>query len=175
METRFNKGTEQGVYLFEEFKMSLDQIVWIDFQDVIDNRGRLTAIEENVHIPFSIARVFCVHQVVPGVDRGGHAHRDTDQVVVGIHGSLKIDVSDGTTVKTYTLDNPGKGLFVPKLIWIRLYEFSADGVCLVLADTIYDRSKSIRTWKEYLEIRGLPLIKEPNCGTSGGNMEVKFE
>ena len=156
--------------------MSLDHVRWINFQDVIDDRGRLTAIEENAHIPFPIKRVFYVHQVVPGVDRGGHAHRDTDQVVVGIHGSLKIDVSDGTTVKTYMLDNPGKGLFVPKMIWIRLYEFfSTDAVCLVLADTIYDRSKSIRTWKEYLEVRELPWMEEPNSGMSGGSMEVKFE
>jgi len=141
--------------------MSLDQVVWVKFQDVIDSRGRLTAIEGNVHIPFSIARVFYVHQVVPGVDRGGHAHRDTDQVVVGINGSLKADVSDGIAVNTYVLDNPGKGLFMPKMLWVRLYRFSTDGVCLVLADTIYDRSKSIRTWKEYLEIRGLPWIEEP--------------
>ena len=154
--------------------MSLDQIVWVNFQDVIDDRGRLTAIEENVHIPFSIARVFYVHQVVPRVDRGGHAHRDTDQIVVGIHGFLKVDVADGTTVKTYVLDNPGKGLFVPRMVWIRLYEFSADGVCLVLADTIYDSSKSIRTWKEYLEYRGLPWIEEPDGGTSGGNMRNKI-
>ena len=155
--------------------MSLDHVRWINFQDVTDDRGRLTAIEENVHIPFSIARVFYVHQVVPGVDRGGHAHRDTDQVVVGIHGSLKIDVSDGTIVKTYVLDNPGKGLFVPKMIWIRLHKFSADGVCLVLADTIYYRSKSIRTWKEYLEVCGLPWMKEPDGESHSGNMEVKFD
>lgn len=153
--------------------MSLDQVAWVNFQDVIDDRGRLTAIEENVHIPFSISRVFYVHQVVPGVNRGGHAHRDTDQVVVGLHGCLKVDVSDGAIVKTYVLDNPGKGLFVPKMIWIRLYEFSADGVCLVLADTIYDRSKSIRTWKEYLEVRGLPWMEEPNGESPGGNMGNK--
>ena len=139
--------------------MSLDRVTWVNFQDVIDERGRLTAIEGNEQIPFSIARVFYVHQVVPGVDRGCHSHRDTDQVVIGIHGSLKIDVSDGTTVKTYVLDNPGKGLFVPKMLWIRLYEFRTDGICLVLADTKYDRSKSIRTWKDYLEARGLPGMK----------------
>jgi hypothetical protein len=155
--------------------MSLDQIAWVNFQDVIDDRGRLTAIEENVHIPFSIARIFYVHQVVSGVDRAGHAHRDTDQVVAGIHGFLKMDVSDGTIIKTYVLDNPGKGLFVPKMVWIRLYTFSQDAVCLVLANTKYDRSKSIRTWKEYLEVRGLPCMEEPNAGALGENMGIKYE
>ena len=142
--------------------MSLDQIVWVNFQDVIDDRGRLTAIEENVHIPFSIVRIFYVHQVVPGVNRGGHAHRDTDQVVVGIHGSLKIDVSDGMTVKSYVLDNPGKGLFIPRMLWIRLYKFSTNSICLVLANTVYDKSRSIRTWGKYLEACGLPWMEEPN-------------
>ena len=154
--------------------MSLDQIVWVNFQDVIDDRGRLTAIEGNVHIPFSIERVFYVHQVVPGVDRAGHAHRDTDQVVAGIHGSLKMDVSDGTIMKTYTLDNPGKGLFVPRMVWIRLYKFSTDAICFVLANTKYDRSKSIRTWKEYLEVRGLPWMEEPNGEALGGNTGNKI-
>ncbi len=136
--------------------MGLRLVRWLDFQDVIDDRGRLTAVESNFHIPFAIARVFYVHQVSPGTDRGGHAHRDTDQVVVGVHGSLMTDVSDGLTTRTYSLDQSGRGLFVPRMIWIRLYNFSPDAVCLVLANTKYDQSKSIRTWEDYLRSRELP-------------------
>lgn len=155
--------------------MSLDQIAWVGFQDVTDDRGRLTAIEGNVHIPFSIKRVFYVHQVVSGTDRGGHAHRDTDQVVAGIHGSLKVDVSDGISVKTYMLEDPGKGLFIPRMLWIRLYNFSDDSVCLVLANTIYDKSRSLRTWKEYLDVLELPWMEEPSGVYDGDRTEVNDE
>lgn len=143
--------------------MNLDQVKWIDFQDVPDDRGRLTAIEAE-HIPFPIKRIFYVHQVVAGVDRGGHAHRDTDQVVAGIHGNLKMDVSDGITTKTFDLNHPGKGVFVPRMFWIRLYDFSSGAVCLVLASTKYDRSKSIRTWDDYLNTRKLQWTPAPGAG-----------
>lgn len=136
-------------------------IKWVSFQDVIDERGRLTAIEGNHHTPFAIERVFYVHQVTPGIDRGGHAHRDTDQVITVVHGSLKVGVSNGKSVRSFVLDHPGRGLYVPRMIWVRLYDFSAGGVCLVLASTKYDRSKSIRTWENFLEARGAPRTEDP--------------
>lgn len=141
--------------------MKIELVDWIKFQDVIDERGRLTAIEGEEHTPFKIARVFYVHQVVPGISRGGHAHLDTDQVLVGLHGWLKVDVSDGERVKTFLLDNPGRGLYVPRMLWIHLYAFSRDGICFILANTKYDMSKSIRTWEEYLKVKGLPWREEP--------------
>lgn len=139
----------------------MELVKWLEFQDVKDERGRLTAIEGEEHIPFQIARVFYVHQVVPCVARGGHAHRDTDQVLVGIHGSLQVDVSDGKEINTFLLDDAGKGIYVPRMLWIHMYNFSPDGVCLILANTKYDMSKSIRTWDEYLKVKGLPWREEP--------------
>ncbi len=155
--------------------MSIDKISWVSFQDVPDDRGRLTAIEGNRHVPFSIERIFYVHQVVPGIDRGGHAHRDTDQVVSGIHGSLKVDVSDGESVKTYTLEDPGKGLYIPRMLWIRLYDFSDDAVCLVFANTIYEKSRSLRTWKDYMDVLGMPWMEEPGSVNAGEKMVVSDE
>lgn len=141
--------------------MDINQVRWVKFHDIIDERGRLTAIESGEHIKFNIARIFYVHQVVTGMERGGHAHRDTDQVLVGIHGSLKVDISDGKEMQTFLLDDPGKGIYVPRMLWIRLYQFRQDGICFVLASTNYDRSKSIRTWEEYLEAIGLSWWEEP--------------
>ena len=135
--------------------MSLEEVHWIYFQDNIDERGRLTAIEVSNHIPFTIQRIFYVHQVKPETDRGGHAHYDTDQVITVVHGSLKIDVTDGRKSKTYVLDAPNKGVYVPRMLWVRLYDFEDNGVCLVIANTLYDMKKSFRTWNEYLKARQL--------------------
>jgi len=141
--------------------MNFNEIRWIDFHDNSDDRGRLTAIEEGEHVPFNIKRIFYVHQVKPDTNRGGHAHIDTDQVITSVNGMLKVDVSDGETTQTYLLDSPAKGIFVPRMFWIRLYEFSESAVCLVLASTRYDMKKSYRTWGDYLEARKLPYIDPP--------------
>lgn len=141
--------------------MSIELVDWVKFQDVITETSRLTAIEGENHIPFQIARVFYVYQVLPGAVRARHAHRETDQVLVGIHGSLNVDISDGQKTKTFLLDNPAKGIYVPRMLWIRLYNFSREAICLVLSSDKYDMSKSIRTWEEYLKVKGLPWREEP--------------
>ncbi len=141
--------------------MSLDKIRILDFQDTIDDRGRLTAIEGNQHAPFSIERVFYVHQVKQGTARGGHAHKDTDQVLLAPNGVLKVDLCDGKRARTYLLDHPARGLYVPRMIWTRMYDFSLGAVLLVLASTKYDRGRSLRTWSDYLRALGLDWTQEP--------------
>lgn len=127
----------------------LDDVRWIDLPSNVDSRGVLTSIEGGLDIPFEIKRVFYMHHI--STDRGGHAHADTEQVVTAAAGSFKMDLSDGTDTRTYVLDDPTRGVYTPPLVFIRLYGFSPGAVCLVLASTHYDISKSIRSWEEYLE------------------------
>jgi len=127
----------------------------VDFAHNLDDRGCLTAIEEGRHIPFPIRRVFIVHDVVDGVPRGGHAHRDTDQVIVAAHGSLTVRVSDGTNEETFALTDPTTGLYVGRMTWVDLLDFTPQTSCVVIASTIYDPQRSIRTWAEYLDAVGV--------------------
>jgi len=138
---------------------------WLEFMDSIDERGRLTAVEGEISLPFAIKRVFYVHQVRPGEDRGGHAHRDTDQVLTVLGGSLDVVVSDGREHRRYRLDHPGWGIYLPRMIWVRMYDFSPGSACLVFASTHYDRSMSIRTWREYLQELGRSWFPEPGLET----------
>jgi dTDP-4-dehydrorhamnose 3,5-epimerase-like enzyme len=144
--------------------MKIGDVIWKKLQYNPDERGCLTAIEGEQHIPFSIDRIFYMHDVVPGAGRGGHAHRDTDQLAVAVHGSMKIMVSDGQEARVVVLDHPGWGIYLPRLTWTSLTDFSEGAVCLVLASTHYDRSKSIRTWPEYLQERGIPSRPEFRTG-----------
>lgn len=121
----------------------------IPFAANVDPRGTLTAIEEPTHVPFPIRRVFLVHDVDPATPRGGHAHRDTDQVILAAHGSLNVRVTDGHTEQTFTLDSPTFGLYVARMLWVDLLDFTPETSCVVLASTLYDQSRSIRTWDEY--------------------------
>jgi hypothetical protein len=144
--------------------MSLVNIKWVNINSVCDIRGCLTAIEGGQTVPFEVKRVFYMHDVVLGADRGGHAHRDTDQFAVAVHGSLKIIVSDGLESRTVILDNPGWGITLPRMTWTNLVDFSDGAVCMVLASTHYDRSKSIRTWAEYIAECGVPKYSELKPG-----------
>ncbi len=128
----------------------LSGVKWISLNSTRDDRGSLTAIEGSLEIPFEIKRIFYIHDVVS--DRGGHAHRDTDQVAIGISGSHVIEVEDGQKSMTFTLDDPTKGLYLPRMTFTRLTDFSPGAVSLVLASTHYDRSRSLRTYDEYLRV-----------------------
>ena len=122
----------------------------IDLPSVRDPRGVLTSVESGIDTPFEIKRIFYMHHIV--TDRGGHAHTDTDQVIIASYGSFRVDISDGTQSQKYVLDDAQKGLYVPRMIFIKLYEFSQGAVCTVLSSTHYDIKKSIRTWEDYLKV-----------------------
>jgi hypothetical protein len=127
----------------------LDLVRWIDLHPCVDSRGTLTAIEGEQTIPFPIRRAYFMHGVT--ADRAGHAHRDTQQLVIPVAGSCEVGLSDGNTTKVFECCDPGKGLYIVPMLFIRLCNCSAGSVILVLASTHYDKSRSIRSWEEYLE------------------------
>ena len=140
-------------------------VAWVRLRSVQDGRGSLTAIEGGQDIPIDILRVFYMHDVTAGADRGGHAHRDTDQVAVAIHGSIKLTLSDGDRSIGIVLDDPRWGLTLPRMTWTRLFDFSPGAVCMILASTHYDMGRSIRSWSDYLAARSLSDRPEPTRGT----------
>jgi hypothetical protein len=134
----------------------------LNFDSFSDERGILTAVEGSSSIPFNIERVFFMHHVPADVDRGGHAHRYTKQVLIACHGSMDIICSDGVSEFSITLDDPNKGILVPEMIWTNLKNFKNNGVCMVLANTHYVMNHSIRTWDEYLEATHTDLTPNSN-------------
>lgn len=84
-------------------------------------------------------------------NRGEHAHLDTDQVVIAASGSFKLHLSDGTKWETYEMNDPTRGLYVPRMIFIKIRDLSKNATCLVLASTHYDIKRSVRSWNEYLK------------------------
>ena len=127
---------------------NIQSIKWIDFQTSIDDRGALTAIEELRSIPIEIKRIFYIHDVI--ADRGGHAHVETDQIIISISGTFSVNLFDGKNKIKVDFSGKSQGLLVPRLIFTELFNFSGDAVCLVLANTQYDISKSLRDMDSYL-------------------------
>jgi hypothetical protein len=126
----------------------LREVRLVDIPTVADSRGRLSVLEQGTEVPFEIRRVFFMHHME--ADRGGHAHRDTEQVVLAAAGSFRITLTDAKSSLTYVLDDPSMGVFMPPMVFVTLTDFSPGAVCLVLASTIYDIGRSIRTYEDFL-------------------------
>src|SRR5687768_6687368 len=116
--------------------MNLAAVRWMPLPHADDDRGTLTALEASA-LPFEIKRIFYMHRVPEGRERGAHAHRFTKQIVIAVAGSFLIEVSDGVRTETFTLDDPNRGLFLPEMTWVRLHGFRAETVALVLCDRQY--------------------------------------
>ena len=126
----------------------LDLVRTIVVPTVGDERGALSAVEAGQTIPFPIRRVFYMHHMT--AQRGGHAHRDTDQLVICVAGSLRLDLTDGFARLSHRLDDPALGLFIPAMVFIDIRDISPGSVCLVLASTHYDMGRSIRSYDDFL-------------------------
>lgn len=123
----------------------------IYFDDLGDERGKLVVIEGNQHIPFHIKRVFYIYESDSTVVRGQHANRESEFVLINVSGKSKVRITDGKEECIIELNQPMMGIYIPKMIWKDMYDFSSDSVLLVLASTHYDGGEYIRDYNEYLK------------------------
>lgn len=120
----------------------------------IQNRaGNITVVENNIHLPFEVKRVYYLYDVPGGAERGGHAHKALYQLIVAASGSFDVMLDDVTNKKVITLNQPYRGLLVVPGIWRELNNFSSGSVCLVLASELYQESDYIRDFAEFVKVK----------------------
>ena len=129
--------------------MSVDECRLVDLPVVRNPQGNLTFIEGKRHVPFDIARVYYLYDVPGGAERGGHAHRQLQQLLVAMSGSLEIVIDDGAARKSVRLNRSYIGLYMPSMIWRELTDFSSGSVCMVLASAPYEEADYIRDYDEF--------------------------
>lgn len=124
----------------------------IDLKKVLDARGNLSIIEENSDIPFKIERVHWIYDVPGGESRGGHAYKNTEEFIVALSGSFDVILDNGDGKKqNYHLNRSYMGLYVPKMIWREIDNFSTNAVALVVSSTIYDSNDYIRNFEQFIK------------------------
>lgn len=122
----------------------------LDFPIVHEPRGNLSFIEGEVHVPFEIRRVYYLYDVPGGAVRGGHAHRELQQVIIALSGSFDVLLDDGTSQAKFSLNRGYHGLYLPTMVWRELDNFSSGAVCMVLASERFRESDYIRDHDAFL-------------------------
>ena len=122
----------------------------LDLPKISDPRGDLTFLEGQQHVPFNIARVYYLYNVPVEAKRGGHAHRNLQQVIFALSGSFRVLLDDGNKKTEVILRNPSVGLYINKMIWREMDLFSQGAVCMVVASTPYEENDYYRDYDEFL-------------------------
>lgn len=121
----------------------------IKLPKILDSRGNLSFIEADKHIPFEILRSYWIYDVPGGEKRGGHAYKNNQEFIVALSGSFDVILNDGNTEKTFTLNRSYYGLYVPKMMWRQMENFSTNSLALILASTDFDISDYIYDFDEF--------------------------
>lgn len=117
--------------------------------------GNITIVQSDSVLPFRIKRVYYLYDVPGGSDRGGHAHKALQQLIVAASGSFDVILDDGTMKKTVHLNRPNYGLLIVPGIWREIINFSSGAICLVLASEKYDPVDYIRQYDDFLVWKSL--------------------
>jgi len=105
----------------------------------LDRRGNLSFIEEESHLPFKVRRVYWIYDVPGGEKRGGHAFKETHEMIVALSGSFDLLLHDGQKEYHYSLNRSYYGVLVPKMMWRTLENFSTNSLALIIASTDYSQ------------------------------------
>ena len=132
----------------------MEKIQQIQLPKILDRRGNLSFIEEENHIPFKIKRTFWIYDVPGGENRGGHAYKETEEFIVALSGSFDVVLDDGKERKIYHLSRSYSGIYVPKMIWREMENFSTNSLALVLSSTKYDETDYIRDYDHFIKNEG---------------------
>lgn len=121
----------------------------IDLPKIPDDRGNLTFVQEGKQIEFDIRRAYWIYDVPGGEIRGSHAFRETEELIIALSGSFDVVLNDGSRDYRFSLNRSYYGVYVPRMIWRELNNFSTNSLSLILASTKYDAGDYIRDFNQF--------------------------
>jgi len=132
-------------------KYDQDKEFLFDLPKIEDERGNLSFLEIETHVPFPITRTYWIYDVPGGQERGSHAFKSQQEIIIALSGSFDVVLDNGTEKKTYTLNRSYKALYVPAMTWRMLANFSTNSVCLVLNSGHFDEREYLRDYEEFVQ------------------------
>ena len=117
------------------------------------SNGSISVVNNGVEIPFDTKRVYYLYDIPGGSERGGHGHRDLEQLIISVCGSFEIILDDGIVKRTIFLNQPNEGVYLPSGLWRELVNFSSGAICLVLASDEYTEDDYFRDYNEFCKFK----------------------
>jgi len=125
----------------------------INLPKIIDSRGNLSFFEYPNQLPFEIARTYWIYDVPGGDKRGSHAFKEQQEFVIALSGSFDVVLNDGENEERFSLNRSYHGLFIPKMYWRRLENFSTNSLALIVSDKNFDANDYIRDFEQYKKLK----------------------
>ena len=121
----------------------------INLPKIQDPRGNLSFFEHPNQIPFEIKRTYWIYDVPNGETRGGHSFIKQNEFILALSGSFELVTNDGNEEKVYFLNRSHIGVFIPKLIWREMRNFSTNSLALIVSDQFFDKDDYIRNFDTF--------------------------
>jgi dTDP-4-dehydrorhamnose 3,5-epimerase-like enzyme len=134
--------------------MTMEKPRLIQLPKIPDERGNLSFFENGAQVPFTMKRVYLVYDVPAGEYRGGHAYSELQEIIVALSGSFDVVLNDGREEYRFSLNRSDSALFVPRMIWCQLQNFSTNSLALIAADRFYDEADYIRDFEAFKKMAG---------------------
>lgn len=132
--------------------MDTNKVRIINLPKIIDKRGNLSFFEGNNHLPFEIARTYWIYDVPGGEVRGSHAFKEQNEFIIALSGSFDVVINDGTVEQRFSLNRSYYGLYIPKMLWRKLENFSTNSLALIVSDKGFDENDYIRDFDEFKKL-----------------------
>ena len=133
--------------------MTVEDVKIIELPKFLDARGNLSFAENWKQIPFEIKRTYWIYDVPGGEDRGGHAFRENQEVVIALSGAFDVVVDDGVSRKTFSLNRSYYGLYIPAGLWRTMENFSTNSFALEFGSLHYDVNDYVRDYDAFLTLK----------------------
>lgn len=133
--------------------MTVNDVKMIELPKFLDARGNLSFVEQNNQIPFEIKRTYWIYDVPGGEERGGHAFRENQEMVIALSGAFDVVVDDGVNKKAFTLNRSYFGLYIPNGLWRTMENFSTNSLALEFGSIHYNEDDYIRNYDEYIKLK----------------------
>lgn len=132
---------------------TINDVRIIKLPKFLDERGNLSFVEGNNHIPFEIKRTYWIYDVPGGENRGGHAFRENQEFIVALSGAFDVVIDDGQEKKSFCLNRSYYGLYIPKGLWRTMENFSTNAVALEFGSVYYSAEDYVRDYNEFLKLK----------------------
>ena len=133
--------------------MLLEDVRIIELPKIEDQRGNLSFLESNNHIPFKFKRTYWIYDVPGGYGRGGHAFLEQHEFIIALSGGFDVVVDDGKQKKTFTLNRSYYGLYIPSTLWREMNNFSTNSLAMVSSSTLFSDDDYIRDYEIFLKTK----------------------